>query len=237
VSITIIPRGVPDGHGAGTAAGKLATTLLSVAIAGMAEPSRFRRGRAYFTERAVTRLDVSPGVVRGTVAGSRHDPYLTEVRTSLTVRPPDLAGAPQREHVVRLAPDADDLEALCSCPDEESPCKHVVATVLCFAAELGDRPELLAEWRCTPAPAADRAVVGSRARATERHLRLVPPPPPPSPFASDDWRAFAASGEPPPSSWAELLDGRPELSIATVMVEHVDIGRVVASAVESLTAP
>ncbi|MGD9997738.1 MAG: SWIM zinc finger family protein [Ilumatobacteraceae bacterium] len=236
MSITIIPR-APDAHGAGSTAGKLATTLLSVAVAGMAEPSRFRRGRSYFTDRAVTRLDVAPGIVRGTVAGSRHEPYVTEVRTALTARPPGLSGAPQREHVVRLAPDADDLDATCSCPDEGTPCKHVVATLLCFAAELGDRPELLAEWRCPPGPAADRAVVGSRARASERHLRLVPPPPAPSPFESDEWRAFAASTSQVPTSWGELLDDRPDVTVGTVMVEHVDIGRVVASAVESLMAP
>jgi hypothetical protein len=65
----------------------------------------------------------------------------------------------------------------------------------------------------------------------------VPPTPPPSPFTSPDWGRFAAADEPPPASWGELFDDRPPLVVPSVLVEHLDIGGVVASALESLTAP
>ena len=55
--------------------GKLASTLLSVTLAGMADPPRFRRGKSYVADRAVTRLEISTGVLRATVLGSRSDPY------------------------------------------------------------------------------------------------------------------------------------------------------------------
>jgi hypothetical protein len=235
MSITIIPRS-PIAQGPGTAAGKLATTLLSVAVAGLAEPSRFRRGRAYVTERAVTRLDVSPGLLRASVTGSRHEPYLAEIRVPLATRPADMGNEPLREHVVRLVPEADDLRVSCTCPDDESPCKHVVAALLCFAAEVGDRPQLLVEFSCGSGPAPERAVVGSRARS-ERHLRLVPPPPPPSPFLSPEWQQFEGAQAPPPPTWADLIDGRPDITIGSFMLERIDVGRVVSSAVDALRAP
>jgi hypothetical protein len=236
MSITIMPRAGAGASG-GTAAGKLATTLLSVAVAGMAEPSRFRRGRAYVTERAVTRLDVSPGLLRATVAGSRREPYVAEVRTPLVPRPADLGNEPGREHMVRLVPEADDLDVSCTCPDQEAPpCKHVVAAILCFAAELGDRPELLVEWSCGSGPATERAVVGSRARG-ERHLRLVAPPPPPSPFLSDEWLQFEGAKAAAAPDWAELLRGQPPLVIASHVLERIDLGQVVGTAVEALRAP
>jgi hypothetical protein len=235
MSITIIPRAA-TAQGPGTAAGKLATTLLSVAVAGLAEPSRFRRGRAYVTERAVTRLDIAPGLLRATVTGSRREPYLAEVRVPLMPRPADLGNTPAREHIVRLVPEADDLSVSCTCPDDESPCKHVVAAILCFAAELGDRPELLVEFSCGSGPAPERAVVGSRARS-ERHLRLVAPPPPPSPFLSDEWQQFEGAQAPPPPTWSDLLDDHPPLTIGTFMLERIDLGRVISSAVDALRAP
>lgn len=238
MSITIIPRAV-GAQGTGNAVGKLATTLLSVAVAGMAESSRFRRGRAYVAERAVTRLDLSPGLLRATVSGSRHEPYLAEVRVPMVVRPADLVNEPLREHIVRLVPDADDLNVSCSCPDDESPCKHVVAAILCFAAELGDRPELLVEWSCGSGPAPERAVVGSRARG-ERHLRLVAPPPPPSPFLSDEWQQFEGADSSTPAStpaWTDVIVDHTPITIAAFVLERIDLGAVVRSAVESLTAP
>jgi SWIM zinc finger len=235
MSITIIPRSA-NAQISGTAVGKLATTLLSVAVAGMAEPSRFRRGRAYVADRAVTRLDVSPGLLRATVTGSRHEPYIVEVRVPLIPRPADLVNEPAREHIVRLVPEADDLDVSCTCPDDELPCKHVVAAVLCFAGELGDRPELLVEWSCTSGPAPERAVVGSRARA-ERHLRLVAPPPPPSPYLTDEWRHFEGAEIGPPPTWTDLLGDRPPVTIGAFVLDRIDLGRVVASAVDALRAP
>lgn len=240
MSITIIPNaGIARAGdpGSGSAVGKLATTLLSVAVAGLAEPSRFRRGRAYVSERAVTRLDISPGLLRAVVAGSRRDPYVVEVRVPLAPRPADLGEVPAREHIVRLVPEADDLRVSCTCPDEEAPpCKHAVAAVLCFAAELGERPELLVEWSCGSGPAPERAVVGSRARG-ERHLRLVAPPPPPSPFLSDEWQRFEVADAQPPPSWNDVLRERPPIVVGATILERIDLGQIVRSAVDALRAP
>ena len=68
--------------------GKLAGTLLSVAVAGLADPPRFRRGKAYVAERAVARLDISSGVVEAVVMGSRPEPYHVSSPCPPWPRPP-----------------------------------------------------------------------------------------------------------------------------------------------------
>ena len=165
---------------------KLVTTLLAVAAAGLVEAGRFRRGREYVTEGAVTDLAVEPGLLCGTVFGSRQEPYEVRIRTPQV---PPLAGTPDRHQLAALTPDADDLDVGCSCPDDESgPCKHVAAVLLAFSAEAGDEPGLLVMWRCGAVAPSTRAAVGSRIDA-----RSAPPQPPaPSPFAAPAWQAFFA---------------------------------------------
>lgn len=185
--------------------GKLATTLLSVTLAGMADPPRFRRGKVYVAEGAVTRLEVSTGLLKATVQGSRADPYEVIVAVGLAGRPPAGNADSLRPHLATLTPEARELMVSCNCPDWDDPCKHAVAGLLAFAAELTYRPELLLAWRCTAdgdeAPPR-RAGVGSRAAG--RHLRLAPPPPsgpaasePPSPFATPEWQAFLGASSLP----------------------------------------
>ena len=187
MSIVIRPGqfGSAGGSGAGVEphpAGKLASTLLSVTVAGMADPPRFRRGKTYVKERAVTRLEVSTGTLRATVQGSRAEPYEAIVATRLVGRPAIGDAASMRTVLSQLVPDARDLMVSCSCPDWDDPCKHAVAALLAFADELVTRPELLLEWRCEPADGEGdgRPRVGQRA-ATGRHLRLAPEPPPERP--------------------------------------------------------
>ena len=65
MSVVVVPSnwvGIPH------PAGRLANTLLSVAVAGIADPTRFRKGRQYATDGAVTRLEVDHGIVRGTAS-------------------------------------------------------------------------------------------------------------------------------------------------------------------------
>lgn len=240
--VVVVVPGAAAGLGgpppASNPAGKLATTLLSVAVAGMAEPLRFRRGRTLLAERAVVRLEIAPGRLSGTVMGSRADPYQIEVRVALTARPAAMGSTPERADVMRLVPEAEQLDSFCSCPDDGDPCKHVVATLLCFADELTLRPDLLAHWRCGAAPARARATIGGRARA-ERHLRLVAPPPPPSPFATEAWRIFEGGDLPPVPNAAELLDLLDEsasIRVPSLFVDRVDVGGTVRSALQAIAA-
>lgn len=179
------------------APGKIVTTLLSVAAAGLVEPGRFRRGREYQLEGAVSELAVDPGVVRAIVQGSRRTPY--EVLISTTFVPPVGDGTPlDRHRLAALTPDADDLHLTCTCPDGDAPCKHAAAALLAFAAEAGDRPELLSNWRCGEPKGRARAVVGSRAGgpAAARHLPAAAAAA--SPFASPAWQEFFGAGLPDP---------------------------------------
>src|SRR4029078_9393578 len=164
-----------------TPAGRLAGSLLSVTVAGLADPQRSRRGKTYLADNAISRLELSEGVLLATVAGHRADPYHVTITVETISRPEGLAQIPERSHVARLIPRGDDLLFSCTCPDWDDPCKHAVAAMLAFAAELSARPELLAIWRCCELGAGQRRKVASRARA-DRHLRLVQPAPPKSPF-------------------------------------------------------
>jgi len=215
-----------------TPVGRLATTLLSVTVAGMADPARFRRGKAYVADRAVTRLEVDGGLLTASVLGSRSDAYRVVISVRTIERPTDLDSAqPQRTHITRLVPEGADIMVSCTCPDFDEPCKHAVATLLAFANELGARPELLVEWRCGTSDASlpQRATAGSRARA-DRHLRLVQPPVA-SPFDNDEWREFEGVHLSPPQ-WPALPDQ--PASVGAAALDAVDVGDVVRSALAEL---
>ncbi len=242
-------------------AGKLATTLLAVTVAGMADPARFRRGKAYVADHAVTRLEVSSGTLRGSVQGSRAEPYEAIIATRLTARPRLGNAESLRTQLSQLVPQGGQLMVSCTCPDWDDPCKHAVATMLAFAEELTARPELLVEWRCHPADdeaEGGRPRVGSRA-ATGRHLRLAPPIPghepptgdrpsrskavpprppvrpsipPPNPYVSPAWQAFLGS-LPFPDPPEVPTDPAP---VGHAMLGTVDVGGWIRSALELLTS-
>ncbi len=223
--------------------GKLASTLLSVTLAGMADPPRFRRGKAYVADRAVTRLEVSTGVLRATVLGSRSDPY--EVIVAVTV-----VDRPALGNARFLAPPPGPPHPRVRRPDGELHLPRLGRTVqarggracLAFANELTTRPELLLEWRCHPSDTTpERARVGSRTpRPGERHLRLAPPPPAPrraapapiSPWATPEWQRFLGQ-VPFPDTPAIHPD---PVTVGHAMLGTIDIGGWVLSAVEVLTS-
>ncbi len=166
--------------------GKLAGTLLSVAVAGLADPPRFRRGKAYVAERAVARLDIGSGVVEAVVMGSRPEPYHVVIAVPTVAAPADTSDpTAYRGDMNRLVPDGSELMMSCSCPDWDDPCKHAVAALLCLADEVAGRPELMLAWRC-----------GEGRRPRPGRAGLAPPRPlsvpaaPPDPFATDAWREF-----------------------------------------------
>jgi len=211
-----------------TPAGRLAGSLLSVTVAGLADPQRFRRGKGYLAENAISRLELSEGVLLATVAGHRPDPYYVTITVETMARPEDLGQVPERAHVARLIPRGDDLLFSCTCPDWDDPCKHAVAAMLAFAAELSSRPELLVVWRCGEIDSPQRTKVGSRAKP-DRHLRLVQPPPP-SPFETPEWRAFIGV-----DLVAPHCDVATEpLPLPSMHLDRTDVAEVIRSAWQTL---
>lgn len=238
MSIVLLPgqfRGDPH------PVGRLASTLLSVAVAGMADPPRFRRGKLYVAEGAVTRLELSPGQLIATVVGSRDEPYQVVAAVGMVPRPPGPIES-LRTQLTRLTPEGGELMVSCTCPDWDDPCKHAVAALLAFSAELVGRPELLLEWRCQAATdgeaSAGRAAVGSRAlRGSERHLRLAhsassqpEPEAPNDPWATDEWRAFLGSLPPP----MPHVEAQP-IQVRRSLLGTIDLGTWVQSALDELT--
>lgn len=228
MSIVITPAPVPSRREP-TPAGRLAASLLSVTVAGLADPQRFRRGKAYLADNAVSRLDLSEGVLLATVVGGRPEPYHVTITVETVDRPSDLGQVVERAHVARLIPRGDELLCSCTCPDWDDPCKHAVAALLALAAELGPRPELLVTWRCGDEHDRPRTRVGSRAKA-DRHLRLVPPPPPPSPFETPEWREFVGEGLVAP----HLAVGDEPLPLAPMQLGRTDIAETIRSAWRAL---
>lgn len=227
MSIVIAPS-PSRSHSEPSPAGRLAASLLSVTVAGIADPQRFRRGKAYLVDHAVTRLEVSEGVLLATVVGSRPEPYHVTITVATVPRPPDLGRSPERNHVARLIPRGEELLCSCTCPDWDDPCKHGVAALLALAAELGTRPELLVVWRCEDGESRPRAKVGSRAR-DDRHLRIVPPTPP-SPFETPEWREFVGDDTPIP----KVAVADQPLSLPAMQIELTDLAEVIRSAWQTL---
>jgi len=141
--------------------------LESLAIGG-----RLNRGRSYARAGQVLALDVSPGLVRATVQGSRPQPYQVTVRLSPYPEPvwqqveAALAGQAlfsarllagempaEIEEVFAAASSplfpsaARDLAMACSCPDWQVPCKHLAATFYLLAERFDDDPFQILLWR------------------------------------------------------------------------------------------
>jgi uncharacterized Zn finger protein len=142
--------------GAETSA-KLAATMLEVALAEVAEPERLRRGRRYARQGAVVDVVVEPGLVRGSVQGSRAQPYEVVVRV--------LAGPGGGDRLTDLVPSSGHLGFQCTCPDWEHPCKHGVAVLTHLAERVAYDPSLLATWRGVP-ETGDTGDTGRDAAAT-----------------------------------------------------------------------
>lgn len=168
MSVVVVPG---QFHSAPHPAGKLANTLLSVAVAGLSDPARFRRGKQYLADHAVSRLEIAPGVLQAVVSGSMATPYQVTVLVPLLPPFDQATSDALRQQLTRLTPEPNELDARCTCRDPEAPCKHAVAALLAMAAELVGQPKLLVQWRCDTADT-PRAQIGSRA-STRRHLRLV----------------------------------------------------------------
>ncbi|WP_405151859.1 SWIM zinc finger family protein [Sphaerisporangium sp. NBC_01403] len=133
------------------------------------DSGRLTRGRSYARKGQVLEIDLSPGVVRARVQGSRPEPYLLSVRIpayggadwagiqeslagQALYRAKLLAGEMPTEIVevfdalaLPLFPAELDME--CSCPDWGSPCKHVSAVLYLLAEAFDQDPFLVLAWR------------------------------------------------------------------------------------------
>ena len=134
--------------------------------------SRLQRGRNYARRGQVVELDVEPGVVLAKVQGSRYTPYrvrirgkaLTEhqwrrVEKTMAARALPLAKllAGEMPHDIEnvfasckltLFPRTGaELNASCTCPDWENPCKHVAAVYYILAERFDEDPFLIFAWR------------------------------------------------------------------------------------------
>ena len=134
--------------------------------------SRLTRGKNYARRGQVVSLEVTPGVVKASVQGSRKTPYRVSIALpafgELLWAKVEVALAEQAIHSARLlagemphdleevflaagAPlfpqRANDLALTCSCPDWEVPCKHLAATFYLLAESFDDDPFGILLWR------------------------------------------------------------------------------------------
>ena len=189
-TLTITPT-YRDRDDLARAPAKLARTMLEVVVAGSADGARFQRGRAYARDGVVVVLHVSTGRLEAEVSGTRSSEYEVTIDVVLARgAPKDASNAPAA--LVPLVPEPDDLRYSCTCPDPADVCKHAVAALIAFAAEVGDRPDLLRLWRVG---SIERAKVGA-ARAD----RSAAPTPPPraEPWEAPAWRAYLGTADDSP---------------------------------------
>ena len=95
---------------------------VALLAAEVADAERYRRGRYYVRQGAVVALEVTLGVLFGSVQGSRPSPYTVEVHLQ-----------PGRGRMRGPVPGKHDIAARCSCPDDSPCCKHAVAVLVAFA--------------------------------------------------------------------------------------------------------
>lgn len=179
--------------------------------------TRMKRGRRYARAGQVLSFDVQPGVLVAQVQGSRRTPYVvtvaaaqpsTEQWASVDAALASRVGFVARLLVGEVPPDLEDvfrdasvdlfpaswstLDARCSCPDWENPCKHIAAVLYLFADRLDGDPWLLLAWR---GRSRDQLLDPLRARAGTPAAAGGP--------AIAPWWPFAASARLPAGTAAE----------------------------------
>jgi uncharacterized Zn finger protein len=134
--------------------------------------SRLQRGKSYARRGQVIQMQVEPGRVSASVQGSRTKPYRVFIETATISerewRSVENVMATRASFVARLLagempddieeafaasscslfPDSsDDVDAACSCPDGENPCKHIAAVYYLLAEAFDTDPFLILAWR------------------------------------------------------------------------------------------
>jgi hypothetical protein len=171
-----VPLPTEEGIATSKQRGTMASTWWSKRLVALLDSyglgSRMQRGRRYARQGQLVSFDVQPGLLVAQVQGSRRTPYVvtvtataltepqwgqveTAVRSRAAFAAQLLAGEvpPELEDVfasagVPLFPSQwAHLQANCSCPDWENPCKHIAAVLYVFADRLDTDPWLLLLWR------------------------------------------------------------------------------------------
>jgi uncharacterized Zn finger protein len=143
------------------------------AIEGRAQldPNRLPRGRGYARSGAVGDLDITGGLIRAQVQGSRREPYDVTVRVRvfddaewdrvlgviaaqvghaaalLDGEVPPSVAEDARAAGLELLPGPGEVQPRCSCPDWADPCKHAAAVCYLVADVLDEDPFALLRLR------------------------------------------------------------------------------------------
>ncbi len=133
---------------------------------------RMQRGRTYARKGQVLSIAVRPAVIVAQVQGSRPSPYAVRITMRRTAQDAQwqhiesvmgaTVGFVARLLADEVPPELEDvfedagvdlfpltwgaLDASCSCPDHENPCKHIAAVLYLFADQLDRDPWLLLAW-------------------------------------------------------------------------------------------
>jgi len=140
------------------------------ALLAFSHPGRMRRGKRFAQEKLIKKLDIKPGEVSAQVKdGSKlfdvsiHFPPLDDESWNKIIDklasqalysarllsgeiPPEVMDV-FAEANAPLFPTADKLEAQCTCPDWEVPCKHIAGVYYCLADKFEKDPFLLFYFR------------------------------------------------------------------------------------------
>ena len=170
------PRPVDGGLKARSTRGAIGATWWSERFVNVLEDigmgNRLQRGRNYARRGQVISLDIDAGMVTARVQGSRARPYRVRIGIAaygkLEWAKLERALADNAWYTAKLLagemPDdiedvfaglglplfpaaADHLSMDCSCPDWESPCKHLAAVFYLLAEEFDDDPFSILAWR------------------------------------------------------------------------------------------
>ena len=186
--------------------------------------SRLTRGRAYARKGQVLSLAVVPGVVTGTVQGSRPAPYevwitmpilpgrvWSEVEAAIASQalfaaqllggelPGELEGIVASAGGVLFPASFGDLVMRCTCPDGAVPCKHLAAAFYLLAESFDDDPFRILLWR---------------GRSREELLAGIRPPATPSAGEGGGVRDDGSPDDVPgPLGAATALSGLPALAV------------------------
>ncbi len=140
------------------------------ALLAFSHPGRMRRGRRFANEKAIKNLEILPGQIRADVKDGRktyhveiHHPPLDEATWEAIVHrlasqalysarllqgeiPAEIIEIIE-ETGASLFPRADQLEAQCTCPDWEVPCKHIAGVYYYLADQFEKDPFRLFYFR------------------------------------------------------------------------------------------
>ena len=186
--------------------------------------SRLNRGRSYARAGQVTELEIEPGVVLAKVQGSRYSPYRVRIRgkalSEQQWRRAEKAMAAQALPLAKLLTgemprdieelfasckltlfprSKGELNASCTCPDLENPCKHIAAAYYILAERFDEDPFSIFAWRgreqeeLTERLRARRAP-GSRGKGASARSAQVSRPPEPGTPLSAALNSFWSSG-------------------------------------------